>query len=47
MAHAGGLREITKTEVLYLQQICGKFLYYGRAADDTMLDALIGLEQVI
>ena len=33
-------REMTKTEVLHLQQICGKFLYYARAVDDTMLHAL-------
>ena len=33
-------REMTKTEILYLQQICGKFLYYARAIDDTMLHGL-------
>ena len=34
---------MTNTDKLYLQQICGKFLYYGRAIDDTMLHALNGL----
>ena len=33
-------KPMTDTEILYLQQICGKFLYYGRAVDDTMLHAL-------
>ena len=33
-------KKMTKTEILYLQQICGKFLYYARAVDDTMLHAL-------
>ena len=33
-------REMSKIEIVYLQQICGKFLYYARAVDDTMLHAL-------
>ena len=33
-------KPMTTTEKHYLQQICGKFLYYARAVDDTMLHAL-------
>ena len=34
---------IEKEDKAKLQQVCGKFLYYGRAVDDTMLHALNGL----
>ena len=40
IAHVDESDPMTEREKNYLQQICGKFLYYARAVDDTMLHAL-------
>jgi hypothetical protein len=34
------INPINKKETKLLQQLCGKFLYYARAVDTTMLHAL-------
>ena len=37
---SGGARLLTKKEITFIQRVTGKFLYYARAADCTMLHAL-------
>jgi hypothetical protein len=40
MAKINGTNPLNKKETKLLHQVCGKFLYYARAVDTTMLHAL-------